>query len=104
MNSGISSGLCNKFATHSSPSVHPPSRSSSYIHDPSSMLPILGMVAGDGNLMQWICPSCGFIFDESLGFKKKYPPGTKFEVNDVSTYLQIEMFRAYPSFNHTSFL
>ena len=32
----------------------------------------------DGELLQWICPSCGFIFDESLGFKKKYPPGTKF--------------------------
>lgn len=35
-------------------------------------------MAADGDLLQWICPSCGFIFDESLGFKKKYPPGTKF--------------------------
>lgn len=30
-------------------------------------------------LEKWICPSCGFIFDEELGFKKKYPPGTKFQ-------------------------
>ena len=38
----------------------------------------LHMSSADSELVKWICPSCGFIFDEQLGFKKKYPPGTKF--------------------------
>ena len=30
------------------------------------------------SLLSCLIHSCGFIFDENLGFKKKYPPGTKF--------------------------
>ena len=36
-------------------------------------------------LQKWLCPSCSYIYDESKGYKKKYPPGTKF--TDIPVFL-----------------
>ena len=41
-----------------------------------TMKPILRMSNVESSPFEkWICPSCGFIFDEALGFKKKISSG-----------------------------
>ena len=34
---------------------------------------------------KWLCPSCNYVYNEENGFKKRYPPGTRWR--DIEVFL-----------------
>jgi len=34
---------------------------------------------GEAGYKKWSCISCAYVYDEAKGFKKRIPPGTRFE-------------------------